>query len=49
MRRIVSAVLLTVLTVSMAGCAKPTASEQLRNDMKKMGNDMKRETNSWTK
>ena len=42
-------VLLAVAVLSVAGCAKKTASEQLQEDMKKAGDQMKREVDSWGK
>ena len=38
--------LLIVMALSAAGCAKKTASEQLRDDMKKAARDMDRELKS---
>lgn len=37
---------LIVMALSVAGCAKKTASEQLRDDMKKAAKDMDRELKS---
>ena len=44
--RFVSLVLLLVLAVGVAGCAKKTASEQLQADMKKAADKMKKDINS---
>lgn len=42
-------ILVAALTLTAAGCAKKTASEQLQDDLKKASNEMKREVDSWGK
>ena len=44
--RSIGLVLLLVLAVGVAGCAKKTASEQLQADMKKAADKMKKNINS---
>lgn len=39
-------VLLLVMALGVAGCAKKTASEQLQDDMKKAANQMKKDLNN---
>jgi len=45
--RVIAWVLMVVMVAGVAGCAKKTASEQLRTDMKKAGNQMDKELDSW--
>ena len=42
----VAGVLLVLAVFAAAGCAKKTASEQMRDDMKKAGNQMKKDLNN---
>jgi hypothetical protein len=43
----VALIMIVVLTGGISGCAKKTASEQLQEDMKKAGNQMQKELDSW--
>ena len=38
--------LIVVLALTVTGCAKKTASEQLADDMKKASNNLKKEINN---
>ncbi len=44
--KIMATILLLVVTLSVAGCAKKTASEQLRDDMKKAANKLDKDLKS---
>ena len=41
-----SLVMVLVMGLSVAGCAKKTASEQLQDDMKKAADQMKKDINN---
>ncbi|MCG3176638.1 MAG: hypothetical protein MOGMAGMI_01596 [Candidatus Omnitrophica bacterium] len=45
--RTIATLLVLVLAASVCGCAKKTASEQLQEDLKKAGDQLKREANTW--
>jgi hypothetical protein len=47
MKTMLAVLMIGVLAAFGAGCAKKTASEQLRDDLKKAQSDMKREVDSW--
>ena len=47
MKKITTLVLLLGLMVVFAGCAKKTASEQLRDDMKAANKDLQKEAAAW--
>lgn len=44
--RTFTAVMIVVMALSVAGCAKKTATEQLRDDMKKASNQLNKELGS---
>ncbi len=43
----VALIMMVILVAGFSGCAKKTASEQLQADMKKAGNQMEKELDSW--
>ena len=45
--RLIAWALMVFMVTGIAGCAKKTASEQLQADMKKAGNQMDKELDSW--
>ena len=46
MKRALAVLMVCVLVVAASGCAKKTASEQLKEDMNKASNQMKKDLNN---
>ncbi len=47
MKKITTLVILFAMAVAFTGCAKKTASEQLREDMKAANKELEREAAAW--